>query len=82
MKLTEEVLDLVGSVDPEIQSKLNEDLQTLDRLIKEPGSVNATKSIQDAIYGILFNLAQIGKTYPAVRFAIRRAIQDYLRGGY
>lgn len=85
MSLSSNILNelcAIGSIPMDMQKQFNEDLDSLSKLIENPDSINAMQRIQDAVYGVLFSLAQMGKTYPTIRFAMRRAVQQYLREGY
>ena len=62
--------------------QLNEDMASLAKLVSDPQSIDAISRVQEAVYAILFGLAQLGKTYPTLRFAIRKSIMQYLRDGW
>lgn len=64
-----------------MHTRLNEDIEALTNAMNNPNSVNAVDRVRDAVYSILSGLSQLGKTYPTIRFAVRKAIQDYLRSG-
>jgi hypothetical protein len=59
---------------------LNEDIGNLQHMLDNPNVGNQPpQKIQDSILAILMGLGSLGRVYPQIRFALRSAIQDYLR---